>query len=184
MTGERAAVIGLDGVPFELLGSFIDAGIMPNTAEIARRGTFVKMETALPAVSAVAWTSFITGRNPGAHGIFGFTDLNGNEISLKLPSFQDVKVPTFWDTLPGIESLIVNVPFTYPAVPTRGVMISGFVAPVFERAVYPQSLIPWLRAKNYRIDVDSVKGRSDRHGLIRELFETLAVTEDVMLELV
>ena len=73
--GKKVAVIGLDGVPFSLLEHLFDSGVMPNLASIAGHGTLVKMETTLPAVSSVAWTSFMTGTTPGEHGIFGFTDL-------------------------------------------------------------------------------------------------------------
>jgi predicted AlkP superfamily phosphohydrolase/phosphomutase len=179
----KVAVLGLDGVPYSLLKHLFASGHMPFMADIAASGTFVPMETALPPISSVAWASFMTGKNPGEHGIFGFTDLQDNEISLSLPSFDDIRVPVIWQSLPGKRSLVVNLPFTYPARPLSGVLISGFVAPIFERSVYPESLIPWLRSKNYRIDVDSVRGRQDRRGLVRDLFETLSVHEEVMLSL-
>jgi predicted AlkP superfamily phosphohydrolase/phosphomutase len=76
--------------------------------------------------------------------------------------------------------LVVNLPFTYPARPLNGALISGFVAPLFDRAVYPESLIPWLKARNYRIDVDAAKGRSDRRSLIADLFEILSLHTEVM----
>lgn len=161
----------------------MESGHLPALAEIAGSGTFLPMETALPPVSSVAWASFMTGANPGEHGIFGFTDLKDREISLHLPSFDDLRRPPVWQTLPGKKSVVVNLPFTYPARPLSGVLIAGFVAPIFERSVYPESLIPWLQSKNYRVDVDSVRGRQDRAFLVRDLFETLSVHEEVMLSL-
>ncbi len=181
---QRVAVLGLDGVPYSLLKHMFESGHMPFMAKIGASGTFVPMETALPPISSVAWTSFMTGKNPGDHGIFGFTDLKEDEIALHLPSFDDIRVPTIWQSLPDKRSVVVNLPFTYPARPLSGVLISGFVAPIFERSIYPESLIPWLRSKNYRIDVDCVQGRQDRWGLVRELFETLSVHEEVMLSLI
>jgi len=83
----------------------------------------------------------------------------------------------------GKNALVVNLPFTYPARPLNGVLISGFVAPIFERSIYPQSLIPWLRSLDYKIDVDTVKGRQDRGFLIQELFKTLDLREKVILSL-
>ncbi|MFC1835097.1 alkaline phosphatase family protein [Thermodesulfobacteriota bacterium] len=183
MSLNRVAVLGLDGVPFSLLNDLFDAGLMPNLARMARSGSFLRMETTLPPVSSVAWTSFMTGVNPGEHGIFGFTDLNPGEISLKLPSADDIRAPTLWQQMPDKFSVIINLPFTYPARPLNGVMICGFVAPIFERSVYPQSLASRLRSLQYRIDVDAVKGRHDRHGLIRDLFETLNLREQVIWSL-
>jgi predicted AlkP superfamily phosphohydrolase/phosphomutase len=179
----RVAVLGLDGVPFPLLASLFEAGVMPRLAEVAATGSFLNMKTTLPAVSSVAWTSFMTGTNPGTHGIYGFTDLKEGEIAVRLPSFDDVRVPAVWDRMAGRQSLVVNLPFTYPARGMEGILISGFVAPIFERAVYPPSLIPWLKSKNYRIDVDTVRGRQDPVGLVADLFETLNLREQVMIGL-
>ncbi len=180
---EKVVVIGLDGVPFSLLEYLFDSGYMPNLADIAKRGTFRKMMTSLPAVSSVGWTSFMTGRNPGEHGIFGFTDLKQGEIALRLPSFDDIQQPVLWHKTNELNSVVVNLPFTYPARPLRGVLIAGFVAPVFERAIYPHWLVDWLRSKNYRTDVDTVKGRQNPGLLIKDLFETINVHEEVMSEL-
>ncbi len=156
---------------------------MPNLRDMARSGTFVQMETVVPPVSSVAWTSFMTGRNPGEHGIFGFTDLKDNEISLRFPSFDDIRCPTIWQRIEPKTSVVVNLPFTYPARFLKGVMIAGFVAPVLERSVFPETLIPWLKSRNYRTDVDAVKGREDRRSLLKDLFETLNTLEEVMLSL-
>ena len=180
---QKVAVFGLDGVPYSLLERLFQEGVMPRLADVAKSGTFLRMRSALPAVSSVAWTSFMTAVNPGSHGIFGFTDLAGDEISLHLPSFDDIQWPTLWQQAGDRTSVVVNLPFTYPARPLRGVLISGFVAPVFERSVYPDSLIPWLKARNYRTDVDCVKGRTDRMFLVADLFETLNTLEDVTLRL-
>ena len=179
----RVAVLGLDGVPYPLLESLFDAGVMPRLAEVAAAGSFLQMRTTLPAVSSVAWTSFMTGTNPGEHGIYGFTDLKPGEIALHLPSFDDVRARTVWDRVAGSPSLVVNLPFTYPARPLNGSLVAGFVAPIFERAVYPPSLLPWLKSKDYRIDVDSVRGRQDPGFLIADLFDTLNLREQVMIAL-
>lgn len=179
----KVAVLGLDGVPFTLLEYLFAAGAMPRLAEAARSRAFVPMDTALPAVSSVAWASFMTGENPGRHGIFGFTDVAGDEISLKLPSFDDLRAPTIWQRVKDKTSVVVNLPFTYPARPLRGALISGFVAPVFERAVYPQTLIPWLKSRNYRTDADCVRGRQDRKFLLQDLFDTLRILDEVVLDL-
>jgi len=179
----KVAVLGLDGVPFSLLKHFMDAGVMPRLAETAVAGTFLRMTSTLPPISSVAWTSFMTGRNPGEHGIFGFTDLKNDQIALHLPSFDDIRCPTVWQLAPHRRSVVVNLPFTYPARPLNGVLIAGFVAPLFERAVYPDTLIPWLRSMSYRIDVDAVKARHDRDGLVLDLFDTLNRHEEAMLTL-
>lgn len=173
----RVAVIGLDGVPHSMLRRMMTAGIMPNLKEAAGAGTLVPMASTIPAISSVAWTSFMTGKNPGDHGIYGFTDLEPDRISLRLPSFDDIKKPVLWHRLAARKSIVINLPFTYPARPLHGVLVSGFVAPVFERAVFPASLISWLKSIGYQIDVDAVRGRHDRAGFVAELFSNIDVLE-------
>jgi len=142
------------------------------------------METVQPPVSPVAWTSFLTGVGPGAHGIFGFTDLKPGMISTRLPSFDDVRSPAIWLQRPDLRSIVVNVPFTYPARPLNGILVAGFTAPLLDRAVYPPELLPWLNAKNYQVDADIERGRGNRRVLLEELFRLLSLHGDVMASLV
>lgn len=178
-------VLGLDGVPHELLVHLFDNGIMPNFARLADSSVFKKCYSTLPPISSVAWTTFSTAVDPKDHGIFGFTDFKERSLSLRFPSFDDVKVEPIWQTLghKGLRSIIVNLPFTYPARPLNGVLIAGFVAPVFERSIYPDSYIPWLKGLNYKIDVDLEKGRTDKKQLIYQLFQSLDLREKVILDL-
>jgi predicted AlkP superfamily phosphohydrolase/phosphomutase len=184
-TWKRVAVLGLDGVPFSLLERFFAQGITPNLASLACGGVFAPISTDHPAVSSVSWTSFMTGVGPGRHGIFGFTDLKAGERTLRLPSFDDIAAPVLWRSQKApLRALVVNLPFTYPARPLNGTLIAGFVAPVFERAVYPSTLIPWLMNQGYRTDVDAERGRRDRGALVQDLFETLKVHGNVMTSLI
>ena len=69
----RVVVLGLDGVPYSLLIEYMSRGIMPQLSELcSSHGRLMPMRSTLPEISSVAWTSFITGKNPGQHGIFGF----------------------------------------------------------------------------------------------------------------
>lgn len=169
---ERIVIIGLDGVPFELLRDLSERGIMPNTKEIITRGVLTKMESSIPEVSSVAWSSIITGCNPGSHGIFGFTELAPNSYRLRFPNFNDLQVPPFWELLEGL-SIIINVPATYPVRPLSGVHISGFVSIELEKSVYPQSLLPKLKELDYRLDVDSEKAHKSLDLFLQDLTDTL-----------
>jgi predicted AlkP superfamily phosphohydrolase/phosphomutase len=180
----KVAVLGLDGVPYGLLKEFLESGVMPRLAERTAGGSLRMMASTIPPISSTAWSSFMTGEEPGRHGIFGFTDLVPGEMTLRLPSFDDILCPTIWRDLPTKRTIVVNLPFTYPARPLNGTLISGFVAPLFDRAVYPESLIPRLKSTGYRIDVDAARGRTEPKGLIEDLFSTLNVRFEVMLNLV
>ncbi|MFA6220999.1 MAG: alkaline phosphatase family protein [Desulfomonilaceae bacterium] len=179
----KMVFVGLDGVPFSLLRNFFDLDIMPGLKKVAADGIFSPMDSSRPPISSVAWTSFMTGKDPGHHGIFGFTDIAKDAIRLTLPSFDDIRVPVIWNNFPEKRSVVVNLPFTYPARPLNGVLIAGFVAPIFERAVHPASLVPWLKSKGYRTDTDNVRARQNKRFLIEDLFSTLRALEEVVFTL-
>ena len=154
MEKRRVIIVGLDGVPLRLLTDLAERGIMPNTRKMISSGVLRKMSSSIPEVSSVAWSSMITGKNPAEHGIFGFTDLSPNSYQLRFPNFSDLKSQPFWKLING-ESVIVNVPSTYPVQEMNGVHISGFVSIDFSKSVFPKSLIPILKEFDYRLDVDS-----------------------------
>jgi predicted AlkP superfamily phosphohydrolase/phosphomutase len=150
------AVIGLDGVGLPLVEALVARGLVPNLAALAARGTLAPMRSSIPTISSVSWTGFMTGRNPGKHGIYGFTDVKPGTLSLFFPNFGNVRADTVWDVAAraGKRAIVLNVPNTYPARPMNGLLVSGFVAVTLERAVHPPELLPRLVAEGYRIDVD------------------------------
>jgi predicted AlkP superfamily phosphohydrolase/phosphomutase len=168
----KTIIIGLDGVPFGMIEGFAEAGVMPNTSGLISQGVFKKMHSSIPEVSSVAWSSMITGLNPGGHGIFGFMDLFGESYKMRFPNFSDLKAPPFWDQWEG-KSVVVNVPSTYPVREMNGVIISGFVSIDFQKSVYPKSLIPQLKDFDYRLDVDSQKAHSSMELFLADLDKTL-----------
>jgi len=165
-------IIGLDGVPFDMLRDFAENGVMPNTGELISQGIFKKMQSSIPEVSSVAWSSIITGKNPGEHGIFGFMDLFPNSYKMRFPNYNDLKSRPFWEQWEG-KSVIINVPSTYPVRKMNGVHISGFVSIDIGKSVYPSSLIPKLKELDYRLDVDSEKAHKSMELFLSDLDKTL-----------
>ena len=176
----RAVLAGLDGVPYTLLKSLIEKGVTPNIGKLASIGSsnFKQMDASLPEISSVSWTSFMTGANPGQHGIYGFMDLKPGTYRMYFPSYPDVKSEPIWDTLgkEGKRSVVLNLPGTYPARAHNGVLISGFVAIDINKAVHPVTMLPEIKSMGYRIDVDTSKA-TDADFLYRDLDETLAARE-------
>lgn len=169
----RTVIIGIDGVPFELMDKLSRKGAMPNFRELRKDGVFRKMESSIPEISSVSWSSVITGKNPGEHGIFGFTDMIEGTYTLRFPDFRDLKAKTFWHMNPKKRYVIMNVPSTYPAKELNGFLVSGFVSIDMEGAVYPSVHIPRLKKMDYRIDVDSEKGHKSKTLFLNDLFYTL-----------
>lgn len=175
----RAVVVGLDGVPYTLLKDLISRGRLPNMASIFNNGYFGQMSAAIPEISSVSWSSFMTGKQSGEHGIFGFVDLEPGTYKMYFPNFLHLKAPILWDDLAvwRKKTAVINMPATYPARAIDGILISGFVAVDINKAVYPPSFVSRLNEMGYRIDVDTVKAREDRDFLFRDLDETLAARE-------
>lgn len=168
----KTVIIGLDGVPYGMIKDFAENGVMPKTAELINQGIFKKMLSSIPEVSSVAWSSIITGKNPGEHGIFGFMDLFPNSYKMRFPNYSDLKSPPFWD-LQSDKSVIINVPSTYPVREMNGVHISGFVSIDLQKSVYPPSLMPKLEELDYRLDVDSEKAHKSMDLFLSDLDKTL-----------
>ncbi len=170
---KRVVIIGLDGMPYRLIENLSNKGIMPATKKLVEKGVFKQMESSIPEISSVAWSSIITGKNPGEHGIFGYTDIPIDTYRLSFPNFNNLRASPFWQKDTNKKSVIINVPSTFPVKPLNGVHISGFVSLDLERSVYPNSLIPKLNALNYQIDVDSSKAHISIDMFLKDLEKTL-----------
>ncbi len=172
---KRVCVVGLDGVPFHLLKRLSETSVMPRTAAIIAGGGLRQMRAALPPVSSVSWSSFMTGANPGEHGIFGFTDVAPESYELRFPMFDALAVPTFWDRLgeAGKRCAIINQPATYPARAVPGALVSGFVALQLAKSVWPGEHLPALERMGYRIDVDTRSVQENPDRLLDDLDATL-----------
>lgn len=113
--GGRTVVIGFDGMDPNLARRWMDAGRLPNFRRLAEQGSFQALPTSNPAQSPVAWSSFATGENPGAHGLFDF--LRRNEQTYA-PEYAIAKVED-----PGrkLEMLGLSIPLSDARIINRRV---------------------------------------------------------------
>ncbi|GAA3966828.1 alkaline phosphatase family protein [Actinomadura viridis] len=169
----RTTVIGLDGVPHWLLEELAAEGVMPATRELLGQGALRPLRAPVPDISSTSWVTFLTGADPGRHGVYGFIDLEPGGYGTFFPRLPDVRAPLLWEHVPG-DCAILNVPGTYPAPPVRGTLISGFVAPDFDRAVHPPEERAPLRELDYRLDVDIDDPVGDPDGFMDEVEAALA----------
>jgi predicted AlkP superfamily phosphohydrolase/phosphomutase len=196
---KKALIIGIDGVPYSLLNTYIENDVMPNLKQILNEGfTLHRMNASIPDVSSVSWTSFATGVNPGEHGIYGFTGLQAN-YSLSFPNSQDIKAPRYWEILGKTNrrtstfsekyskkvgdprrSIVFNLPHSYPASPMNGILVSGFVAIDLKKATFPETAYTYLRSIHYLIDVDAEKAKEDKEQFLEELFECLKIRKQAI----
>ena len=89
---DRAVILGFDGMDPELAERFMNEGRLPNLAKLRDKGSFDKLRTTFPAISPVAWSTFMTGVNPGKHNIYDFLACD-TAIYLPFLSSAEIKGP-------------------------------------------------------------------------------------------
>jgi len=171
--GPRVLTIGLDGVPYSFLSGQLKKGEFPNLASLAQGGGLTPARSTYPTVSCSAWTSFVTGVNPGSHGIFGFQDRRPGSYDTFITGSRCVRAPTLWQMLSQRRVLIMNVPVSYPPPQVNGLLVSGFLAPKLEGATHPPKLAARLEQLGYRIDIDPWRARQSLDALLEDLEMTL-----------
>ena len=153
---ERMIVLGVDGMDPELLNELLAQGELPHVRRLIDAGGFRVLGTSNPPQSPVAWSNFITGLNPGGHGLFDFLAFDRANLRPYLSAsavrpasrrpleIGDWRIPlgsdetvllrkgtAFWELLEnaGVDVTIVRMPANYPPVPSRGDSLSGMGTP-------------------------------------------------------
>jgi predicted AlkP superfamily phosphohydrolase/phosphomutase len=150
-TGNSKIVIcGLDSATWDLVGPWAAKGLLPNLSALISKGVAGDLESAIPPLTPPAWTSFMTGQNPGKHGIFYFLEPQPGSYAMRYANAGSRRSRTFFGLLSeaGFTVGTVNIPFTYPPEPLNGFQISGMDTPSEKSAfIHP----PELRAELERV---------------------------------
>lgn len=130
----KLLVIGLDGATWEVMQPLIDTGQLPHLRRLMNEGTWGKLRSTIPPVTAPAWSGFMTGLNPGRHGIFQwrtYDPTNYTCLDERLMTSERLAGRTFWDVLgrAGYRVAILTVPMTYPTWPVNGYLLAGYPCP-------------------------------------------------------
>jgi predicted AlkP superfamily phosphohydrolase/phosphomutase len=137
----KVILIGIDGATPQLVNTWVKDGLLPTFKHIKHQGCSGHLASTIPPFSAPAWTSIVTGCNPGKHGIYGFESTGTLTPHLITSKYR--KAPAIWNYLThiGVNNIIVNVPGSYPPDNIKGVMITGLLTPSFDSEfTYPQSI--------------------------------------------
>ena len=151
--GERSfskvLLVGLDGATFDVLNPLLDEGVMPELKALIETGVSGPLESTKPPITPAAWTTFMTGKGPGRHGIIDFLRYDPAQHALSLNNNQKVSQKTIWEILGEKDYKVgsINVPMTFPPVPVNGFMISGFDTPPGQDFTYPKELQAELLAR-------------------------------------
>lgn len=153
---KRVVIVGLDGLDPKITERMLDEGRLPNLAALREQGSYSRLGTTLPALSPVAWSTFQTGVNPGAHNIFDFVtrdkrvcvpQLSSSRTSVarRTIGFGKFRIPfghktkfeilrrgiPFWKILTkhGIAANVIRVPISYPPESFSGNILSAMCTP-------------------------------------------------------
>ena len=185
MSAKRVLVIGLDGGTLDVIRPWAEAGYLPHFRALLEEGSHGRLKSTIPALSPPAWTSFMTGVNPGKHGVFDFLKRRPGSYDLQpvrnhLPSLGTVFA---WASQHGRRVGVLNVPMTYPPEPVNGFMVAGLGAPDDADYAYPPGLADELRTKGYRINTEVVYAPGREDAFVREAFATTERRAQIALEL-
>jgi predicted AlkP superfamily phosphohydrolase/phosphomutase len=127
----RLIVLGLDGATFDLMLPWAEQGVLPTFAKLLEGGTAAELRSVPNMNTAPAWTTFMTGKNPGKHGIFWFAEEGDKPGTVRFVNGGDRRATTIWRLLSdaGKRVASVNVPLTFPAEHINGIQLCGFDAP-------------------------------------------------------
>jgi len=129
----KIVVIGLDGATFDIFTPLLKEGKLPNLEGLIKKGVSGELESTIPPVTGPAWTSFITGKNPGKHGIYSFHKKFIGRYERKLINSKLIGSKTLWRLLSENNHKIgiFNVPVTYPPEKVNGFIVCGpFLTPL------------------------------------------------------
>lgn len=175
----RVVVFGVDGLDPELLQERIDRGMLPNFARLVESGTFQPLQTSWPPQSPVSWSNFITGTNPGKHGLYDFIHVDRSnygvlssmstsepvdfQVSLMgydIPlmggeSLSTRQFPAFWEVMAeaDVPVYVHRMPANYPMPETTAVTFPDMGTPDLAGAASGKAFL-WTEADS-RQDKDS-----------------------------
>lgn len=181
----KMLIVGWDGATFDIINPLLLKGHLPNIASLLRTGVWGRLESTIPPLTPVAWTSISTGVNPGKHGIYDAM-LYDNELhKITFVNSTMRKVKPVWKILSerGSKVGVLNVPVTYPPDEVDGFVIPGMFTP--EGAsdfFYPQQLQEEIENRFGKYIIECRKD-NDPSAYLKSILEMVDLRERVSLYL-
>jgi predicted AlkP superfamily phosphohydrolase/phosphomutase len=181
---KKVLIIGLDGMTFSFVEPLIAAGRLPTLARLMAEGVKSPLETIFPPITSVAWTSFITGKNPGKHGILEFIQRRQGQTREIAANATQRSGKALWDLFSeqGKRVIVTNFPVTYPPTAVNGYMISDFMTPRGRRDIaQPPAVLEELEQQfgAYKLYMTQTYARGNVDNILRELHEELQYKSNV-----
>jgi predicted AlkP superfamily phosphohydrolase/phosphomutase len=152
-SAKKMIVLGVDGMDPDFLEAHWAS--LPNLNRLRHAGGFRRLGTSIPPQSPVAWSNFITGMDPGGHGIFDFVHRDPATLApfSSMAQAEEAKhrltignfsfplssgtvrllrkgVP-FWEDLGahGVQATVIRMPTNFPPVGRKSLTLSGMGTP-------------------------------------------------------
>jgi len=184
MTRNQTVIFGLDGADFDMIGPWLEMGVLPTLQKLIDRGGRSAIESSVPATTPPAWTSLTTGVNPGKHGIFGFYGRQKGTYDIEPVSDSDVYARRLWDyaSMADLTSLVVNVPVTHPGRELEGALVPGYLARDIPET-YPPDILAEVGMDDYRVYAESESKDVPEEQLLDEWLELTKSRGELALRL-
>ena len=146
----KTLLIGLDGATFSVLDPLMEQGVMPFLQSFFAEGARAGLRTIVPPLTPPAWTSLMTGRTPGQHGVFDFFRMDSpTSRHIRFFNSNDVQCETIWSlaSANGLRATTLNFPAMFPAPHISGYVVPGWVPwKQLRLACWPDGLFDKLKA--------------------------------------
>lgn len=150
---KKVIVLGIDAMDPRFLERHWAS--LPNLDHLRLTGDFQRLATTVPPQSPVAWSTFMTGLDPGGHGVFDFVHRDPRTMA-PLSSMADIEPPrftlpvgpyrfplrsgqvrrflhgkAFWQLLDqaGVPSVLLRMPNNFPPLESKSRTLSGMGTP-------------------------------------------------------
>jgi predicted AlkP superfamily phosphohydrolase/phosphomutase len=172
----KTLLIGLDGATFTVLDPLMERGLMPALQQIVSGGVRAPLRTVMPPLTPPAWTSLMTGKRPGQHGVFDFFQKESPDSEyFQFASSQDVRTDTIWSLASrhGKRVVSLNFPLMFPPPEVDGYVVPGGWMPwrqlrlgchppgLFDRLKTLPSFEPKELALDMRLEAKAIDGCAD-----------------------
>ncbi len=127
----KVFLLGLDGATASVLDPLMESGQMPNLKALCTAGVRGSLLSTIPPTSPVAWSTFVTGKNPGKHGVYDFIEFAHDPLGGRVNSSRSIEGETLWEmaTRAGKRVVVGGVPLTYPPRRNAGLLFGDFLTP-------------------------------------------------------
>jgi predicted AlkP superfamily phosphohydrolase/phosphomutase len=125
-TDGKVLLLGLDGLDWDLILPWLRAGTMPNLDRLMKSGSWGVMETIVPTLSPLIWTSIATGVTPDRHGILDFVERDPARGVMVPVTGRSRRVPAIWNIASALGRTVSVVGWwgSWPADRVNGLMVS------------------------------------------------------------